>query len=171
MAKSTRIRKGTSLRYFFLNGEVHKVLRISRAEDIITAWNYPQGKRCTYIWSATKSNMEKAFTMKQVSKIFRRDPLVIHGYIKEGKIRRPYQIYTIDDNRNPGKFIFHEDELRELHSFLLTVHRGRPRNDGQITQSKVMSRAELEALMKEETVLYTKDSAGEFVPVWKQPDW
>jgi hypothetical protein len=34
-----------------------------------------------------------------------------------------------------------------------------------------MTRAELEAMMKHETILYTKDKAGDFVPVWKQPDW
>lgn len=171
MVKPTRIRKGTSLRYFFLNGEAHKVLRISRAEDIITAWNYPAGKRSTYIWSITKGSIQKAFTIKEVSKIFNRDRLIIHNYIREGKVKRPYQAYTLDDNKTPSKFLFSEDDLRDIHSYLLTVHRGRPRNDGQITQSNVMSRAELEALMKEDRVLYAKDASGEFVPVWKQPDW
>jgi hypothetical protein len=54
---------------------------------------------------------------------------------------------------------------------MLTVHRGRPRKDGTVTNSNLMSRAELEALMKEDKILYTKDKSGEFVPVWKQPDW
>lgn len=170
MVKPNRIKKGTGLRYFFLNGQAHKVLRISRAEDIITAWNYEENKRCTYVWSVTRGNMGRAFTVKEVSEIFNRDRLIIHNYIKEGKIRRPYQIYSLS-NRNPGKFLFTEDELRDLHAYLLTVHRGRPRNDGQITQSKVMSRTELEALMKEDRVLYAKDASGEYVPVWKQPDW
>lgn len=170
MAKSTRIRKGTQLRYFILNGEVHKVLRISRSEDLITAWNFSQHKRCTYIWSVTKGQMQKAFTMKEVSRIFSKNPLVIHKYIQAGSIRRPFQIYQIG-TMEPTKFIFSEDDLRELHAYLLTVHRGRPRNDGQITNSNLMSRAELEAMMKQETILYTKDSSGEYVPVWKQPDW
>lgn len=171
MVKQNRSSKGTSLRYFFLNNEHHKVLRISRAEDLITAWNYSQGKRVTYIWSVSKKNMGKAFTMKSVSKIFDRDVMIIHEYIKEGKIKRPSQTYSIDEKRKPGKFLFSEDDLRDLHSYLLTVHRGRPRKDGAITQTKLMSRAELEALMKEERILYTKDKNGEFIPVWKQPDW
>ena len=171
MVKPSRIRKGSQLRYFFLNGEHHRVLRISRAEDIITAWNYVQDKRCTYVWSVAKAKMDRAFTMKEVSRIFQRDPLVIHDYIQKEKIKRPAQTYTLDENKKPGKFLFTEDDLRQLHAYLLTVHRGRPRKDGQITHSKLMSRAELEALMKEDRVLYTKDSNGEFVPVWKQPDW
>lgn len=170
MAKSSRIKKGSNLKYFYLNGQHHRVLRVSRAEDIIIAWNYEECKRVTYIWSVAKQNMQKAFLIREVAKMFRRDKLVIHDYIREGKIRKPKQMYALE-TKKPGGFLFSEDDLRDLHSFLLTVHRGRPRNDGQITSSKLMSRAELEAMIKQETVLYTKDNNGEFVPVWKQPDW
>lgn len=172
MAKSGRRRKNKSLRYFFLNGQHHKVIRISRAEDILIAWNYVEKKRCSYILSVAKRSMMRAFTIKEVSSIFQRDRLVIHGYINQGKIRRPAVADPVSDSSTrPGKYLFSEDDMRDLHSYLLTVHRGRPRNDGQITQSRVMSRAELEAMMKEDTILYTKNSEGEFVPVWKQPDW
>ena len=170
MAKSIRKIKSKPIRYFYLNGNHHKVLRISRPEDIIVAWDYENKKRVSYVWSVAKQNMQKAFTMKQVSKMFDRDPLMIHEYIKEGKIRRPKQAYSLE-KRTPSKFLFSEDDLRDLHSYLLTVHRGRPRNDGQITNTKLMSRAELEAMIRQETVLYTKDNSGEYVPVWKQPDW
>lgn len=170
MAKSSRIKKGSALRFFFLNGQHHKVIRLSRSEDLISAWNYEEHKRVVYIWSVAKRSMQKAFTMKQVSKMFQRDVLVIHDYIKEGKIKRPKQSYCLE-TKAPGKFLFSEDDLRDLHSYLLTVHRGRPRNDGQITNAKLMSRAELEAMIRQDTVLYTKDNNGEFVPVWKQPDW
>lgn len=170
MAKSSRKIKSSPLRYFYLNGQHHKVIRISRAEDLIIAWNYEEHKKVTYIWSLTKQNMQKAFTMKQVSRIFDRDIMIIHDYINDGKIRRPKQAYSLETLK-PGKFLFSEDDLRGMHSYLLTVHRGRPRNDGMITNTKLMSRAELEAMMRQETVLYTKDEDGEFIPVWKQPDW
>lgn len=170
MAKSIRKIKPKPIRYFYLNGNHHKVLRISRAEDIIVAWDYENKKRVSYIWSVAKQNMQKAFTVNEVCKIFGRDRWSIHTFIEEGKIKRPKQTYSLE-NGNPGKFLFSEDDLRDLHSYLLTVHRGRPRKDGAITQGKVMTRAELEAMMKHETILYTKDKAGDFVPVWKQPDW
>lgn len=172
MAKSSRRKKASSIKYFFLNGEHHKVLRISRAEDILIAWNYVEQKRCSYIWSVARNSITRAFTIKDVSKIFDRDRLVIHSYISKGKIKKPAVAEPPDSKtERPGRYLFSEDDMRDLHSYLLTVHRGRPRNDGTITQSKVMSRAELEAIMKEDTVLYTKTSDGEFVPVWKQPDW
>jgi len=171
VVKQTRNTKGTSLRYFFLNNEHHRVLRISRSEDLITAWNYPECRVVTYVWSVAKRNMQKAFTMKSVCKIFSRDKMIIHDYIRDGKIKRPVQTYSLDERRTPGKFLFSEDDLRDIHSYMLTVHRGRPRKDGTVTNSNLMSRAELEALMKEDKILYTKDKSGEFVPVWKQPDW
>ena len=54
MVKSVRKLKPKPIRYFYLNGNHHKVLRISRAEDIIVAWDYENKKRVSYIWSITK---------------------------------------------------------------------------------------------------------------------
>lgn len=172
MAKQKRKTKRTKLRYFFLNGELHKSLRISRGEDLIIAWNYPQKKKCSYVWSVTQKNMGRAFTIIQAANILQRKRLVIHRYIAEGKIKRPAIAYPLSENpERPGKYLLSEDDMRDLHSFLLTVHRGRPRADGQINPGNLISRAELEAIMREDRVLYAKTEDGEFMPVWKQPDW
>ena len=58
-----------------------------------------------------------------------------------------------------------------MHDFFKTVHRGRPRKDGMITPGDMPSRAEIEAMMKQENILYVKNNDGEFIPVWKQPEW
>lgn len=173
MAKSRRTYKRSKLRYFFLNGDHHRVLKISRPEDIVIAWNYVQDKRVTYIWSVAQREMQKAFTLREVCRMLNRHRLVMHEYIREGKIKKPVQIYAIEGERErPGKYLFSEDDVRDLHSYLLTIHHGRPRTDGGITpRSDLISRTELEALMREDRVLYTKNDNGEFVPVWKSPDW
>ncbi len=172
MAKSKRIKKGSGLRYFFLNEECHKVLKVSRAEDIIISWNYNQNKRCTYVWSVAKKELQRGYSIGQVAYLLNRKRLVVHRYIYQGKIKRPAQIYPINkESSRPGKFILSEDDIRDLHSYLMTVHRGRPRSDGEKTISNLISKAELEALLNQEKILYAKDANGEFVPVWKQPDW
>jgi hypothetical protein len=33
------------------------------------------------------------------------------------------------------------------------------------------SRAEIEAIMRQENILYVKNNDGTFTPVWKQPEW
>ena len=172
MAKSSGRKKKSALRYFFLNGHHHKVLKISKAEDIIIAWDYVENKRVSYIWSVARSSMIRAFTIKEVSNIFQRDRLVIHSYISQGRIKRPAVAHPLNkDSVRPGKYLFSEDDMRSLHEYLLTVHRGRPRKDGLVTQSKLMSRSELEAIMKEEKILYTKAEDGNFIPIWTQPEW
>jgi len=48
MGSNTRGNSATRLRYFYLNNKLHKVLRRSRAEDLVVAWDYQLGKRVAY---------------------------------------------------------------------------------------------------------------------------
>ena len=88
-----------------------------------------------------------------------------------GNIKFPQQSYSLNGNKTPGKYFWSEDDIRELHNFFKTVHRGRPRVDGKITPGDMPSKAELEAMINQETVLYAKNEDGTFYPVWKQPEW
>lgn len=158
-------------RYFFVNSELHKVLRINRPEDLVYAWNYPQGKRVAYVWSETQRTMQRAFSVSQVAGFFGRNPFVIKQYILDGEIKEVQKTYTIDERRSPGKYFFSEDDVRGLYEYLCTKNLGRPRLDGIQVQYPLPSRSELEAMLRQDTILYVKDKAGEFTPVWKQPDW
>ena len=158
-------------RYFFVNKELHKILRVNRPEDLVYSWNYPQGKRVAYVWSETQKTMQRAFSVTQVAKFFGRNPIVIKQYILDGEIKKIQKTYSIDERRSPGKYFFSEDDVRMLHSYLSSKNLGRPRKDGQLVQYPLPSKAELEAMIRQDTVLYVKDKAGEFSPVWKQPDW
>ena len=64
-----------------------------------------------------------------------------------------------------------EDDVMLVREFLSTLHRGRPRKDGLITSKNVPTKQELRAKIKNEVVLYQQTSDGEFIPVWKQPEW
>lgn len=170
---STRSRRNRKprLRYFYLNGDLHKVLSINRAQDLVVAWNYKEQKRVGYIWSDARKRLEKAFTMMQVSKMINRHRVNIERYILNGHIRAPQRTYTLDDKRTPGKYLFSESDVYDLHDYLLTVHIGRPRKDGKTTPGRMPSKAELKAMMRHDTVMYVKQSDGTFTPVWKEMDW
>ena len=169
------VRKRNSVRkkprYFYINQELHKSLRVNRAEDLIYAWNYPQGKRVAYVWSVTQKNMQHAFSVSEVAKFFGRNPVVIKQYMLDGEIGKVQKTYSLDDRKSPGKYFFSEDDVRSLYEYLSTKNLGRPRKDGLQVQYPLPSRSELEAMLKQETILYMKDKAGEFAPIWKQPDW
>ena len=172
MANRKRRQVREKFRYFFINNELNKVLRRNRAEDLLVAWNFNQRRRMAYSWTDVNKNMQQAYQLKEVSKIFDRHPLTIHRWIKKGDIIRPTKTYSLTGKEKyRGVYYFSEDDIRAIHTYLCNVSIGRPRADGEINNTRVPTRAELEAVLRRETILYVKDNAGEYVPVWKQPEW
>jgi hypothetical protein len=165
--------KGTSkkFRHFYINNQLHRVLRQSRGEDLLIAWDYQLGKRVAYSLSDVKKNMQHAYPISEVVRIIGKHEDTIKRHLYAGNLKYPQQAYSLNGNKTPGKYYWSESDIRDMHNFFKTVHRGRPRSDGAITVGDMPSRAELEALMKQENVLYIKNDDGTFVPVWKQPEW
>ena len=175
MASDTRTRKNgrnkrKPLRYFYLNGLLHKKLHINVGADIITAWCYPTAKRVAYSYRDVKANMEPAFTTPQVGKMLNRGRLAIERAWVAGNIEYPQHTYGLDQNRNLHKYMWSPKDVLAAHAYFITVHRGRPRKDGLITPQKLPTERELRALMRNEELLYTINQDGEFVPVWAAPD-
>jgi hypothetical protein len=167
-----RKRRKARLRYFYLNGDLHKVLSVNRPEDFVICWNFPKGKRVGYVWSDVRKNHGKAFKMKQVSAMIGRHRVNIERDILAGHIKAPQRTYTLDEKRRPLFYMFSEENMFDLHDYLLTVHIGRPRKDGKIRpRQSLPSKAELRAMMRHDLVTYVKTEGGEFVPVWKEQDW
>jgi hypothetical protein len=171
MVKQKRKVNRKKIRYFYINTELHKILRLSRGEDLVVAWNYPQSKRVAYVWSDIQKNMQHAYSISQVSQMLNRHPTIIKKYILEGQVRPVQKTYSIDERKSPGVYYMSEDNIKELHSVLLTVHIGRPRKDGAVVISNLPTKAELDAVLRQEVILYVKNKDGQFNPIWKQPDW
>jgi len=161
----------TRLRYFYLNGLLHKVLRRSRAENLLVAWNYLEEKRVAYNLTDVNKNKQHAYPISEVVKLIGKHEDTIKWHLYRGNLKFPQQSYSLNGNKTPGKYYWSEDDVRHMHDFFKTVHRGRPRKDGMITPGDMPSRAELEAMINQENILYIKNNDGEFVPVWKQPEW
>ncbi len=159
------------IRYFYLNSDLYRVIRVIRAEDSVEAWNYREGKSYLYVWSDVRKRMQNAFTITQVGKMLDRHRVQINNDILSGQIKVPQRAYSLDGNKIPGKYLLSESDVLDLHDYLLTIHIGRPRKDGQITPAKMPSKAELKALMRYDTMVYVKNASGEFTQVWKEVDW
>lgn len=171
MGRKKRATTTTRIRYFYLNNRLHKVLRRSRAEDLLVAWDYQEGRRVAYSLTDVNRNKQHAYPMSQVVKIIGKHEDTIKLQMYKGNLKYPQQSYSLNGNKTPGKYFWSEDDIREMHDFFKTVHRGRPRKDGRITPGDMPSRAEIEATMKQENILYVKNEDGTFVPVWKAPEW
>lgn len=158
MARKQRNSTAKRFVYFFLNDKIHKVLRSSRAKDELVAWCYPDKKRVLYSYSEVKKYMETAYSIKDVCLILGKHRVTIEDYILEGKIKPPAKIYSIgNQNGKWSMFMFNQKDILDLHSFILET--GYTKN--------LISRNELLALLKNNIILYTKTSEGNFVPVWK----
>lgn len=156
-------------KFFFLNGNLYRLLYINRSSNMATAWNYIEHKREAFIWTDLRKRWERAYTLTEVCKLLNRTRAWIEHYFVDGTLRRPPRVYTLDGRRAPGKYMFSEEHILELHDFFLTQHIGRPRDDGRVLPGRGLpSRVELIAKMRHDAVVYVKNSQGEFVPVWKE---
>ena len=158
MVRETRKGKRKKFIYFFLNNKIHKVFSSSWAKDELIAWSYPDKKRVLYSYSQVVKNMENAYSTKQVAQMLGKHKITIEDYILDGKIRYPEKVYPIGNPDSTWyKFMYSESDIMDIHEFIL-----------ESGYSKNMpSRNEMRALLKHNTILYTKTNEGNFVPVWK----
>lgn len=164
-------KKYKPLRYFYLNGQLHKSLFINRAADKITTWCYPLGKRVAYTYSDVKRNKQPAFNMTQVGQMLDKTRKTLEWAILDGNIPAPQHAYTIDQKRAMIKYLWSEEDIMNAHAYFMTVHRGRPRADGRINPSMHLTARELRAMIHQEEILYVRTDDGEFVPTWRAENY
>ena len=159
MAGIKRDGKSKSLRYFFLNDKIHKVLKSSRSKDQMIAWCYPDKKRMMYSYSQVKKNMETAYTVVEVARMLNKHRVTIQEYILNEKVSTPQKIYPIGqpDSENWSQYMFNQKNILDIHQHILDSGHSK----------EIPSKAEVQALLKNNLVLYTKTEDGKFVPVWK----
>jgi hypothetical protein len=157
--------------YFYLNGDLHKALHVNRPDDVMIAWNFAEEKRVAYNYSDVLRNKQHAYSISEAAKLLNRHSDTIKRHLRSGEIKRPQQAHALEDKTRLGRYYFTDEDIKEMREFFKTIHIGRPRKDGEITASNIPSKAELEAMLRNETVLYAKNKDGEFVPVWKAPEW
>jgi hypothetical protein len=159
MAGIKRDGKSKSLRYFFLNDKIHKVLKASRSKDEMIAWCYPDKKRVMYSYSQVKKNMETAYTVVEVAYMLNKHRVTIQEYILNEKVATPQKIYPIGqpDSENWSQYMFNQKNILDIHQHILDSGHSK----------EIPSKAEVQALLKNNLVLYTKTEDGKFVPVWK----
>ena len=159
MAGIKRDGKSKSLRYFFLNDKIHKVLKSSRSKDEMVAWCYPDKKRVMYSYSQVKKYMDTAYTVVEVASMLNKHRVTIQEYILNEKVATPQKIYPIGqpDSENWSQYMFNQKNILDIHQHILDSGHSK----------EIPSKAELQALLKNNLILYTKTEEGKFVPVWK----
>ena len=164
---SSKRKRYRPLRYLFLNGELHRVLKITRPKDEIEMWGYSSHRRVTYTYSDVRRKMERAFTTSEAAALLNRHKMTLQRAINAGEIETPQYTYGLDDpERTIFQYMWHEKNIMELHAVLRSRHAGPPRKDGLNTPVPTPTARELRAMIRNDTVFYVKTDSG-FVPTWQ----
>lgn len=154
--------------YFFLNGELHKALRINRSDDTIETWAYPSARRVSYSYSTVKRNMERAWSTPEVASMLQRHRITIERAVRAKEIPEPPIAYTRTGNVNaPNKkrWMWRESDIMAMHKALASHGKGPARSDGTRATQKIPSANEVRAMIRHNLILYVKTDDG-FVPTW-----
>lgn len=155
------------LRFFFINKELCRWLHLQTGANILTVWNYTRGQRQAYNYSDVKKLSERAFTTAQVASMINRKRITIAIAMMNGEVPAPQMTYSLDEERKPYKYMWHEDDIMGLLEYFSTRHRGKKRKDGLITPQKLPTPSELRAQIRQDVVLYVQTEDGDFVPTWR----
>lgn len=171
MARKAGSPKTGTLNVFFLNGMLHRKLRIVRATDTIETWCYPENRRVAYTYSDVRKNYERAYSTKEVSEMISRSVRSIKQVLETGGIEQPHVMTSLTVNKTKHAYRWNEEDIMRLHTYYLNTHRGRPRKDGRITPQALPTARELRAMIRQEQVLYVRNEDGNFVPTWQAEDF
>lgn len=164
-------RKRPRLKYFFINGKLHKKMYIDRYKNVLMAWNYADGRLAKYNYSDTLELHEKSFTTSQVCKMLNRGRTSIELAIVNGHIEMPQFTYSIDENRNKFGYRWSEKDIMSVLEYLASIHQGRPRRDGRVVpDTNLPTPRELRAIIHDEEILYVK-KGDTFVPTFRAKEW
>lgn len=154
--------------FFFINDQLHKRLYVHRGRDLVIAWNFATHQEVKYLYTDWKRNSERAYTLPEIALLIGRHRDRLNTYVAEGQISRPYQSYTLDGERRPGKYYFREKDVLEIHEFFCGLNRrGRAAKSGVSQEETLTPRSEVQRILAGGKVLYRMDEKGKMIPVWK----
>lgn len=168
-----RKRLKRDLLYFYLNDKLYKLFHVNRPANIATCWDYAEKTWVKFAWSDLQKNAQRAYTTKEVALLVGRFWTIIERYVHNEEIPKPMKSYPIGGDQNWVKSAYRwsERDIMRLHDLMLTKHMGRPNSNGLGVPKAMPSKAELAAMMRNESITYIKDDSGEFQPVWKEINW
>lgn len=159
--------------YFYLNGDLYKILQLVRASDYLTAWNYHKDGIEEFILSDVKRRASPAFRTKDVAEMVNRTSSTIRNIYQLGEMPRPKKTYPLDGKNTPllySPILWSKEDVYRLHDTLMERHkidRAEREMVGEAGRKDIPTRAELRAVLDHGTVYYVKGKDGKMVKVWK----
>lgn len=150
-------------RWFFLNGELYKLIATNRAYNQLKAFNFAEQKPKMLILSEAKKYRKPAFDVSQVGQILNRSPRTIYYYIENGFFTPSGKSAMMGGAKN-SKWWFSDDDVLELRGIIFenSLNAKAP--------IPLPSREETLAMVRTKKMLYVQEG-DQFVPVWRAEAW
>ena len=153
---------------WFLNGDLVRPHHHSRSTGMVTLYNITKGRMETCLVSDFKRNREKAYTVGETAKLVNRHKKYMPRLIKRGVIPPPTGSQKGGKTGWQVRSYYSESQVKEIRDILASLHIGRPRKDGLLTNNMTPNKQELTRRMGDGILTYTKTEDGRFIPVWNE---
>lgn len=174
MATSKRVKVPSELRYFFLGKKLYKLLKVQKFTNLATAWDYEAQERVVYQWSDLQKDAKQALSSGKVVDLLGINKVSLWRYQDMGLIKKPLLARGIGDTIELDSYSgsvkwrwYSPDDVLEIHAAIVEYHKGNP----GWRLPNFPTKAELVSKLNKTEVLYYKSEDGEFLPVWKAPNW
>jgi hypothetical protein len=155
-------------RVWFLNGDLIRVKHVSRAAGLVTFENLTKDRLESITLIEFRKKRKRAFTTKETAKLLNFHPKSLPRLVKNGMIDPPVGVLPNGERKYHYMSWYCEDSIREARRVMAQIHHGAARKDGLVTNNKIPTEQELTYMMGGGTILYAKNSDGEFVPVYSE---
>lgn len=153
---------------FFINSDLVRYVTSNRGQNIVYLYNITQNKNQTMLLSDFKKHKKRAYTVSDTARLLNRGPAQIYRYINEGLIDPPTGANPGGERSFTKLSYYSEDDIFKIRDAMSSIHRGRPRKDGKVSNKSVLTEQELRAKMGDALMLYTRTKDGDFIPVWSE---
>lgn len=151
---------------FFLNGKLHKKLKIIKSENLVVAFCYPDEEHKHYVYSVVLKDFKKAYSLSQVAKLVRRPQVEIFKFLKQKLIDKPSGFEYYISSRKPKQMHWSQQEVLDLRDRLYELAPKGP--DGFPSGRYILaSKSELLHEINGDISYYVKDQEGGFRKVWR----
>lgn len=153
---------------FFLDKKLVKVITSNRGANIVYLYNMTDAKNQTMLRSDFRKNRKRAYLVIDAARLLKISEDSIYRYIKSGAIDPPTGSLPGGERRFRKKSYYSEDYIFVIREAMTKISPGRPRSDGIVSNSKVLTEEELRARMGDALILYTRTEDGRYIPVWQE---
>jgi hypothetical protein len=153
---------------WFLNNDLVRPHHITRSAGTITVYNIIQDRLETCLISDFKRNRERAYTVGETAKLVNRHKKYMPSLMKRGIIPKPMGSQKGGDTGWQVRSYYSESQVKEIRDILASIHIGKARKDGLVTNNLTPTNQELTRRMGDGILTYTKTEDGRFIPVWSE---